>query len=65
MSAKLYREIIRFLKNQRAVLETFEKENDDLLCVRINKLLESLRYNCNLLEENTNNYLDKVDKENK
>lgn len=59
MSAKLYREIIRFLKNQREVLKTFEKENDDLLCYRIDKLIESLRYNLDLLEQNTDNYLDK------
>lgn len=59
MSAKLYREIIRFLKNQREVLKTFENENDDLMCYRIEKLIESLKYNLNLLEENTDNYLDK------
>lgn len=29
MSAKLYREIIRFLENQRKVLKTFVNENDD------------------------------------
>ena len=59
MSAKLYREIIRFLENQREVLKTFVNENDDLMCYRIEKLIESLKYNLNLLEENTNNYLDK------
>ncbi len=59
MSAKLYREIIRFLENQREVLKTFVNENDDLMCYRIEKLIESLNYNLNLLEENTNNYLDK------
>ncbi len=62
MSAKLYREIIRFLKNQREVLKTFEKENDDLLCYRIDKLIESLRYNLDLLEQNTDKYLDKENK---
>lgn len=58
MSAKLYREIIRFLNNQREVLKTFEKDNDDLLCYRIDKLIESLRYNLDLLEENTDKYLE-------
>ena len=62
MSAKLYREIIRFLENQREVLKTFVNENDDLMCYRIEKLIESLKYNLNLLEENTNNCLDKENK---
>ena len=59
MSAQLYREIIRFLENQRKVLKTFENENDDLMCYRIEKLIESLRYNLELLEDNTNSFLDR------
>lgn len=60
MSAKLYREIMEFMKNQRDVLKTFEKIN----CIMINsndvgKLLESLRYNLDLLETNINKLLDK------
>ena len=62
MSAKLYREIINFIKNQREVLKTFENENDDLMCYRIIILIDSLKYNLNLLEENTNNYLDEENK---
>ena len=62
MSAKLYREIIRFLDNQREVLKSFENENDDLMCYRIEELIETLKYNLNLLEENTNSYLDKENK---
>lgn len=62
MSAKLYREIIKFIKNQREVLETFENENNDLMCYRIIILIDSLKYNLNLLEENTNNYLDEENK---
>lgn len=57
MSAKLYREIIIFLKNQREVLKSFENEN--LMSNDLKKLFESLRHNLDLLEENTNSYLDK------
>ena len=62
MSAKLYREIMKFMKNQRDVLKTFE--NTKINCIMINsndlgKLLKSLRYNLNLLETNINKLLDK------
>ena len=64
MSAKLYREIITFLKNQRDVLKTFENERNYIVINNsdVRKLFKSLKYNLNLLEQNINNCLD--DKEN-
>lgn len=61
MSAKLYREIIKFLKSQREVLKTFEKERNYIIINNsdVRKLFESLNYNLNLLEENIDNCLDK------
>lgn len=61
MSAKLYREIINFLKNQRDVLKTFENERNYIIIndCDVRKLFESLNYNLNLLEENINKLLDK------
>ena len=60
MSAKLYREIIEFLKNQREVLKSFENEREYIINnnSNIGKLFESLKYNLNLLEKNINNCLD-------
>ena len=63
MSAKLYREIMKFLKNQREVLKSFEIERESQMNSDIKKLFESLRYNLSMLESNTNDILDKVDKE--
>lgn len=61
MSAKLYREIIKFLKNQREVLKSFEKERNYIMINNsdVRKLFETLNYNLNLLEENIDNCLDK------
>lgn len=61
MSAKLYREIIKFLKNQREVLKTFEKERNYIMINNsdVRKLFGSLNYNLNLLEENIDDCLDK------
>lgn len=67
MSAKLYREIIKFLKKQREVLNSFENERGYIMNNNpdVRKLFESLRYNLNLLEKNINNCLDMIgDKEN-
>lgn len=65
MSAKLYREVIKFLKNQRNVLKTFENERGYIINNNpdVRKLIDRLIYNLNLLEQNINNCLD--DKENK
>lgn len=53
MEIKMYREILKYLKNQREVLKSFEEENyyyqgDP----NIQKLLNSLYYNINFLDKN-------------
>jgi len=60
MSAKLYREVIKFLKNQKNVLKTFENERSYIINNNpdVRKFINSLIYNLNLLEKNINNCLD-------
>lgn len=60
MSVKIYREIIKFLKYQREVLRSFERENESLLHENVKKLFETLTLNFDLLEENINTYIDEV-----
>ncbi len=64
MSAKLYREVIKFLKNQRNVLKTFENERGYIINNNpdVRKLIDRLIYNLNLLEQNINNCLDDKEK---
>lgn len=60
MSAKLYREVIKFLKNQKNVLKTFENERSYIINNNpdVRKFIDSLIYNLNLLEKNINNCVD-------
>jgi len=63
MNAKLYREIIEFLKNQGQVIRSFEIERKDLINKDIERFIQTLRENLCLLEENTNKIIDGSDKE--
>ncbi len=60
MSAKLYREVIKFLKNQKNVLKTFENDRSYIINNNpdVRKFIDSLIYNLNLLEKNINNCID-------
>lgn len=60
MSAKLYREVIKFLKNQKNVLKTFENDRSYIIHNNpdVRKFIDSLIYNLNLLEKNINNCID-------
>lgn len=60
MSVKLYREIIKFLKNQKNVLKTFENDRSYIINNNpdVRKFIDSLIYNLNLLEKNINNCID-------
>lgn len=60
MSAKLYREVIKFLKSQKNVLKTFENERYSIIHNNpdVRKFIDSLIYNLNLLEKNINNCID-------
>lgn len=53
MSAKLYREVIKFLKSQKNVLKTFENERCSFIHNNpdVRKFIDSLIYNLNLLEK--------------
>lgn len=59
MSAKLYREIIEFLKNQKQVIRSFEIERKELINKDTERFIQTLRANLSLLEEQTNEILDK------
>lgn len=59
MSAKLYREIIEFLKNQEQVIRSFEIEREELINKDTERFIQTLRENLSLLEEKTNEILDK------
>lgn len=63
MSVKLYREIIEFLKNQEQVIRSFEIERKDLINKDVARLIQTLRENLCILEENTNKIIDRSDKE--
>lgn len=53
MEIKMYRAILKYLKNQREVLKRFEEEDYCYtLDPNIQELLKSLYYNINILEEN-------------
>ena len=52
MEIKLYREIQKYLKNQKEVLRSFEKETNYSGNWEIQKLMNSLYYNINFLESN-------------
>ena len=45
MSAKLYREIIEFLKNQGQVISSFEIERKELINKDVEKFIQTLREN--------------------
>ena len=52
MEIKMYREILKYLKNQREVLESFKRETGYQNDPYIQKLLNSLYYNLDFLENN-------------
>lgn len=52
MDIKMYREILKYLKNQREVLYSFQRETNYKSDPNIQKLLNSLHYNINFLERN-------------
>lgn len=62
MSAKLYRSIIEFLKNQEQVIVSFEKEREELLHKDTKKFIQTLRENLCILEEKTNKIIDGSDR---
>lgn len=59
MSAKLYREIIKFLTYQEEVIRSFEKERKELINTDVRRFIQSLRENLSILKEKTNEILDK------
>lgn len=61
MSAKLYREIIEFLKNQGQVIRSFEVERKELINKDIERFIQTLRENLCLLEEKTDKIIDGSD----
>jgi len=62
MSAKLYREIMEFLKNQEQVIRSFEIERKELINKDTGRFIQTLRENLGVLEDETNKILDGVDK---
>ena len=59
MSAKLYREIIRFINSQNSVISSFEKECSKLLDDNTKTFISTLYENIALLRQKTNEILDK------
>ena len=62
MNARLYREIIEFLKNQGQVIRSFEIERKDLINKDVQRFIQTLRENLCLLEENIDKIIDGSDK---
>ena len=60
MSAKLYREIIRFINNQNEVIRSFERECSASIDVNTQTFINSLYENISLLRTRTNEILDKA-----